>query len=464
MKSKKADLRRTFQPLQRLEFDSRNRLTAYAGVNLLHWLFRSLRLPYRLQQVVPDSPNGSVYGRWRLVLLLIVHFMLGFRRFSHVRFYREDAVVQRCVGLTSLPDERTWSRALSDVTEQEERRFDGLLASLVGERLVSEGFDEVVLDFDGTVLSTKGHAEGTAVGFNKKKKGARSYYPLMCTVAQTSQFLAMHHRSGNVHDSNGACEFVAHCCDSVRSYQPNVVLRARFDSAFYGKHLFETLETENVDFTISVPFQRMPSLKAFITKRKRWRKDPHSAQLGWFEKTIAVEGAKRALRFLFVRQRRTVPLKGPLQLDLFEPVDHTFDFSVIVTNDRTSTASDIIRFHHGRGAQEKLFGEAKQHAALDVIPCKRLAGNRVVTRAAMLAHNLAREFQMRTEPCNRAITPSRTARWRFASLGTLKQTLLHRAAILIRPQGRVTLRMNDNPTVKKRFNELIEKLKPHHPT
>jgi hypothetical protein len=35
------------------------------------------------------------------------------------------------------------------------------------------------------VQSTKRHAEGTAVGFNKEKKGARSYYPLFCTVAAT---------------------------------------------------------------------------------------------------------------------------------------------------------------------------------------------------------------------------------------------------------------------------------------
>ena len=43
---------------------------------------------------------------------------------------------------------------------------------------VAERFANVTLDFDGSVLSTGRHAEGTAVGFNKKKKGARSYYPL----------------------------------------------------------------------------------------------------------------------------------------------------------------------------------------------------------------------------------------------------------------------------------------------
>jgi hypothetical protein len=43
------------------------------------------------------------------------------------------------------------------------------------------------MDFDGSVISTGRVAEGTAVGFNKKKKGQRSYYPLFCTIAQTTQ-------------------------------------------------------------------------------------------------------------------------------------------------------------------------------------------------------------------------------------------------------------------------------------
>jgi hypothetical protein len=43
----------------------------------------------------------------------------------------------------------------------------------------------VSLDFDGSVLSTHRRAEGVAAGYNKKKKGTRSYYPLFCTLAQT---------------------------------------------------------------------------------------------------------------------------------------------------------------------------------------------------------------------------------------------------------------------------------------
>jgi hypothetical protein len=82
------------------------------------------------------------------------------------------------------------------------------------------------VDFDGSVQSTTGHAEDTAVGFNKNKKGARSHYPLFCTIAQTDRFLDLHHRSGNVHDSNGAPDFIKQCFERLRERVP----AAQFES------------------------------------------------------------------------------------------------------------------------------------------------------------------------------------------------------------------------------------------
>ena len=45
--------------------------------------------------------------------------------------------------------------------------------------------------------------EGTAVGYNPRKKGHRSCWPLFATVAQTGQALDVLHRPGNVADSTG---------------------------------------------------------------------------------------------------------------------------------------------------------------------------------------------------------------------------------------------------------------------
>ena len=66
------------------------------------------------------------------------------------------------------------------------------------DRVQREGLRRITVDFDGSVLSTRKHAEGSAVGFDKHKKGARSYYPLHCAIAQTGQVFDVLHRSGNV--------------------------------------------------------------------------------------------------------------------------------------------------------------------------------------------------------------------------------------------------------------------------
>jgi len=106
-----------------------------------------------------------------------------------------------------------------------------------------------------------------------------------------------------------------------------------------------------------------------------------------------------------------------LQLHLFEPRDFDFDYKVIVTN-KTESAKSVVLFHNGRGSQEAIFGDAKNDAALDVIPSKRLAGNQLFTLCAMMAHNLSREVQMlaASGAAPRA-PPKRPAAWTFEKLG-----------------------------------------------
>ncbi len=49
------------------------------------------------------------------------------------------------------------------------------------------------MDFDGSIQTTQGRAEGSAVDYNPRSKGARSYYPLFATIAQTDQFFDILH-------------------------------------------------------------------------------------------------------------------------------------------------------------------------------------------------------------------------------------------------------------------------------
>ncbi len=452
MKSSKAEIRRRFHAIPAIAFESDGRLTSYAGLVVFQRLFAELGLRRRLGSKLKHLSKGKIFSPTALVLLLVVHLLLGFRRLRGLDYYRDDVLVTRIVGVARLPDVATVSRRLAGLDERAVSGVQGVSRDLVLQRLATEGFQNITLDFDGSVQSTKGHFEGTAVGFNKKKKGARSYYPLFCTVAQTGQFFDMLHRSGNVHDSNGALDFMVDCFEAVLARSPQAQLESRVDAAFFSDGVLAVMDSYEVGFSVSVPFRRLSQLKRMVTERQRWRRIDD--QWAYFERKYKPASWTKAYRFIFLRQRRPKQLKGPVQLDLFEPVDHVYEYKVIVTN-KTESAEDVLLFHHGRGSQERIFAEGKQHAALDVIMGKRRIANRMFTIASMMAHNLTRELQMRNGDQRDIDDAKRPAVFRFLELGTLRQRLLHRAGRVTRPQGKLTLTINANETARRDFEQLL---------
>ena len=48
-------------------------------------------------------------------------------------------------------------------------------------------------------------------------------------------------------------------------------IEVRVDSAFFSDEIVMMLNGLNVEFTVSVPFERFPELKRMIEQRKRWK-------------------------------------------------------------------------------------------------------------------------------------------------------------------------------------------------
>jgi hypothetical protein len=89
-------------------------------------------------------------------------------------------------------------------------------------------------------------------------------------VAQTGQVFDHLHRSGNVHDSNGALEFVERCVHEVKNTLPGVQIEIRMDSAFFSDAMIRCAEALGVEYTVSVPFERFVELKTVIEERSCW--------------------------------------------------------------------------------------------------------------------------------------------------------------------------------------------------
>jgi hypothetical protein len=177
-----------------LKFENQS-WTSFAGLVLLQRFFAIVRLKARLARCFAHQAAGKVFSRPILFLQLVLHLTLGFRELHESRYYQDDPLVKRLLGLRRMPDTATLSRMLKEADARSVANLRGVLRELLFERLAQLALPRITLDFDGSVQSTKRHAEGTAVGFNTKKKGARSYYPLFCTIAQTGQVLDFLHRS-----------------------------------------------------------------------------------------------------------------------------------------------------------------------------------------------------------------------------------------------------------------------------
>jgi hypothetical protein len=454
MKRSRKSVRRKATAIPELRFEDQ-RLTSFAGLVVIQKVFQIIAFRLRLAACFRHQSQGKIFDRATLFMQLVIHVLLGFRELSDVSHYQEDPLVQRVLGLRQLPDVATLSRMLKEADQKSVDKLRQLLTDTVLERLRSLALPRITLDFDGSVQSTKRRAEGTAVGFNKKKKGARSYYPLFCTVAQTGQVLTFLHRPGNVHDSKGAREFILQCVQQVRSSLPGVTIEVRMDSAFFSDEIVSALDTKGVEFSISVPFERFVELKQMIEGRKRWYSI--NSEVSYFETPWKPKSWPRCCRFLMIRTETKKQQKGPIQLDLFEPYEYGYEFKVIVTN-KHLTAAAVVEYHGGRGSQEGIFGELKTDCQMGYIPVRRRLGNELYLLANLFAFNLIRDLQMQQESPTRKTTRKRSALWKFERVGTFRRTILQRAGRLSTPSGKLVLTFCAGRNLKKRVLQIFQSL------
>lgn len=455
MKVARHKVRSTTKKIPELRFEDQS-LTSFSGLVTFQALFGALGFAERLRRCVTHLGSSAAYAPHRILLLLTVHLILGWRRLRDLDYYRDDPLVLRTLGLRQLPSVSAVSRALGEFDEKAYDNVRALSSGLVFERVEQEKLPILTLDFDGSVQSTKGRRkEGTAVGYNPKK-GQRSYYPLFATVAQTGQVYDVLHRSGNVHDSNGAWEFMVDRFTEVREKGFRGRLEARFDGAHFDQATCLWLREEGVEFSGSVPFERLAQLKSKIECRKRWARIDE--EWSFFEEEWKPATWCVSMRFIFYRHQVRQPRKGPIQLDLFEPVSSTYEYKVVVTS-KTTSAANVLQFHNGRGSQEGIFAELKSQSSMEYMPSRRRIANKMYLVSSVLAHNLNRELQMRiTARRSSRNTATRAAQWAFEQIGTFRKRIVQRAGRLTQPRGVLTLTCAANKRIARELTGIVRQL------
>ena len=169
MKSSRSSTHCKAHTIPKLQVEEQT-LTSFAGLVMFQAFFTCINLKAKLRQCFDHLKSGKIFGHTAIFLQLLIHILLGYRELRDSRFYRDDPLIKRLLGLKHLPNVATISRMLKDADEASVEKLRAALRDMVLERMTNLALPLVTLDFDGSVQLTGRFSEGTAVGFNKKKR------------------------------------------------------------------------------------------------------------------------------------------------------------------------------------------------------------------------------------------------------------------------------------------------------
>jgi len=403
-------------------------LTSFGGLELLRRYVQRLDLAARLRRAC--AALGGDYSGASLSPLILALLYAGARRLEHLRYLAGDPLITRFCGVAQVPTPRTVSHWLQ--------------------------LPRLTIDVDGPVIRTGATVAWAFRGFNPHHRKDPSYYPLVAHLARTGHILRLKNRPGNVHDSKQAVAFLRELLDGLRARLGRALpVECRMDAAFCQRAVFRLLAARRCAYASTVGYWSWLPLKQLAAARQRW--ESLAPDVTGFMTDLPIPQWNLSLRVMIYRTHVQHETPKNFQLDLFTPDDGHFEYYAVATNMPLGLLA-LYAFVCGRGAQEKTFGELKGKFALDVVPTRHYGANSAWQQLSILAHNVARSFQLDTlaEPTPRS--RKRTYAYLLRSMRTLRFLLIARAGRLTRVDGRNVLRLAANLATEQLYAKVAHAL------
>lgn len=368
------------------EFSGKN-LTRFGGSGLIRRFFKRHRIKEQIEnRVKVQGRRKSKYSVGDMLIGCLYAMFLGYPRPGQMEVLSTDRVFQGIAGLVSFPVQSTISRFLSSLRVCVARQiasfnFDLLMKFRGG----FKAFKSITLDLDSHVTPVYGNPQRAGLGYNPKKKGRKSYHPLLCFVGETRDYLGGLFRSGKHHTSYHAVRFLKAVIKKLPRHIEDIKLRA--DGGFFSREMIKFLIKKPIEFYIVVPIQ--PWVQKKIRHMRDWKDIGGGAETGDCE---YIFNKDVTLRMVFVRQRvkgQNAPRK---QLKLLNTGDVKYDYQVIVTNSKKE-AADAWRYYNKRACCENFIKEGIYGFGLDKVVSHSYAGNYAWFDLLMLAYNLMNFFK-----------------------------------------------------------------------
>ena len=417
-------------------------LTHFGGMWLIQRFCNKLGLKKLLQGYVRPSQGHSQYRPSELVLALLYAVIMGLRRINKTDILQYNGAFLEMLGLKRFPDQSTLRRFLKRLPPKSIRQFarlhDSLRAHLFA---LPRQRTSLVFDVDSTVLIVYGRAEGARVGYNPKKRGRRSYHPLLCFEAGFQEFWHGSLRPGDAGASSGAIPFLQVCLAKAPSTIARSRIRFRMDSGFYGSPVIRFLDASGCGYVMVAREYR--NLKA-RAQGCRFQALGNGWEVAEFYEKVHHK-MERPHRFVVVRRPIPQDPEDAVQLTLFK--DRRYAYHVLVTN-LTLEPWRVYRFYSLRATIEKNIREFVYDYPLGKIPTDTWTANVAFFQLVLFAADIVHWF---TRLC---LPPQ----YLTATLDTIRTDFIVLPARFVRESKRNVVKLPHDYHYQREFLEASRKL------
>lgn len=396
-------------------------VTHYGGLTLFLLFCKCIGLKrYVSRQVRWEGGcrRGAAAEMFVAHLLLIV---AGIGRVENSHALQYNGALAELMGLEAFPTVRALRAFLARVDERtfgEIQTAHDRLRAWLWRRPPT--MYSAVIDLDTTALRVYGRPEGAVKGYVPHYAGQRCYSTRLLTEAQRGLTLAGELRSGHVHGSVEAADFVEAKLALLPGHVARSRIRLRADSAFYAQDFVESLERQGISYAIDA---RITGPIRRLLGGVRYREFRRGYEAG--ECRFRPCRWKNDTRLVIVR--RQVRLLEP-PVTLFTLKDYAY--TVQLTNLEMSPEG-VWRFYCDRAAQELLIRELKGAYALGKIPTHRFQANRLYVEMLLWAYDLVGWFRRECLP------PA----WAHSTLATLRRDVWTVPGVLVRSGRRYQMHL-----------------------
>ena len=399
--------------------------THFAGMFLIQRFCQKLGLRRILQQCMRPGPRYRDFQPADMMLAILYAIIAGMERINETQILQYNGAFQKVVGLDRFPDQTAIRRFLRRLRPRHIRQL-----ARVHEILRQKFFDRprkrtsLIFDIDSTVVVIYGrHVERARVGYNPKKRGRRSYHPLLAFESRFQEFWHGSLRPGDAGAATGAKPFIQICLAKIPKHIPRSRVRFRIDSGFFSKRVVEFLDENDYGYVIVAP-KRAP-IKA---KAQNCRFTKMGS--GWQVAEFRYQPNKWKRKHRFVVVRRPIP-EDPVeakQLKLFK--DKKYVYHVFVTNLKIS-AWRVYLFYSPRARIERHIRELAYDYPLARVPTQDWISNVAFFQLLLLAFDIVHYFKRTCLPRN----------YRYKTLKTLRMELLVLPGQLVRAKKQYRLKL-----------------------